>query len=378
MKLKLGIKVGVMLSTLVLGLVCFVGCNSEEATPPATPLRSRKTAKPTVPAAKPDDVKRGKGLSFGSYDWLSPVHAIERTSCIGDDQHCSGIPSGFLSSERKPLSFCPTAETYPDAASIRAWRAFTVHTCGAAACVRRSFASRVLRSGRIDGKLNLSAAPVTLLSLEGTSERKVAEAGDDAVVIGPKGLSSAAPNAVQPGSNRGPDGRSAPGAICDPGRRGGRAGLCGPGRAARADGAARLPACGCAIRTMPRTPFRPRSWSWSSRRARSGCGTRWALAASGGATASPPEPGRPRRGPRHEQRAAAARTGAGSRSGATGRTSRRSSTRRSSGCRSDTACRSCSATCRGSLTKRRHGTSAGRSERSRAGSRGHASCCGTD
>ena len=38
MKLKLGIKVGVMLSTLVLGLVCFVGCNSEEATAAVDPV----------------------------------------------------------------------------------------------------------------------------------------------------------------------------------------------------------------------------------------------------------------------------------------------------------------------------------------------------
>jgi hypothetical protein len=32
---KFGIKVGAMLSSMVLALVCFVGCNSDEATPPA-------------------------------------------------------------------------------------------------------------------------------------------------------------------------------------------------------------------------------------------------------------------------------------------------------------------------------------------------------
>jgi hypothetical protein len=30
---KFGIKVGAMLSSLVLALVCFVGCNSDESTP---------------------------------------------------------------------------------------------------------------------------------------------------------------------------------------------------------------------------------------------------------------------------------------------------------------------------------------------------------
>ena len=62
-----------------------------------------------------------------------------------------------------------------------------MHTCGGvAACVRRSFASRVLRSGRIDGKLNLSAAAGDI-TIIGGDERTHAEAGDDAVVIGPKG-----------------------------------------------------------------------------------------------------------------------------------------------------------------------------------------------
>ena len=49
-----------MLSTLVLGLVCFVGCNSEEATPPSTPSSTVKpadTGKPTTPAPKPDEKK---------------------------------------------------------------------------------------------------------------------------------------------------------------------------------------------------------------------------------------------------------------------------------------------------------------------------------
>jgi hypothetical protein len=57
-KVKFGIKVGMLFSSLVMALGCFVGCNSDEpaATPPAG-----GTSKPDMkapPAAKPDDVKK--------------------------------------------------------------------------------------------------------------------------------------------------------------------------------------------------------------------------------------------------------------------------------------------------------------------------------
>ena len=58
--------------------------------------------------------------------------------------------------------------------------------------------------------------------------------------------------------------------FATPRRRGGRAGLRGPGGAARADGPARLPRRSCATSTTPRTPSRPRSWSWPARPDRSG------------------------------------------------------------------------------------------------------------
>ena len=62
MKLNLGTKVGVMLSSLVLGLVCFVGCNSEETPAPSTPATTgpgakAPDAKPPVSPTKPDDKK---------------------------------------------------------------------------------------------------------------------------------------------------------------------------------------------------------------------------------------------------------------------------------------------------------------------------------
>ena len=61
MTVKFGIKVGAMLSSLVLALVCFVGCNSDETTPApgggAAPA-AKPGAAPTIPpAAKPDEKK---------------------------------------------------------------------------------------------------------------------------------------------------------------------------------------------------------------------------------------------------------------------------------------------------------------------------------
>ena len=58
--MKFGIKVGAMLSSLVLGLVCFVGCNSDEATPPAGAGAAVKPAPSTTtpPANKPADEKK--------------------------------------------------------------------------------------------------------------------------------------------------------------------------------------------------------------------------------------------------------------------------------------------------------------------------------
>ena len=60
MTVKFGIKVGAMLSSVVLGLVCFVGCNSDEATPPITPGpgASKPADKPATPPVKPDDAKK--------------------------------------------------------------------------------------------------------------------------------------------------------------------------------------------------------------------------------------------------------------------------------------------------------------------------------
>jgi hypothetical protein len=55
------LKIGIMLSSLVLGLVCFVGCNSEETpTPPATPSGGAKAPenKPPTPPAKPEGEKK--------------------------------------------------------------------------------------------------------------------------------------------------------------------------------------------------------------------------------------------------------------------------------------------------------------------------------
>jgi hypothetical protein len=60
-RVKFGIKVGAMLSSVVLSLVCFVGCNSDEGTPAAGtgPAAGSKPAgeKPAAPAPKPDDKK---------------------------------------------------------------------------------------------------------------------------------------------------------------------------------------------------------------------------------------------------------------------------------------------------------------------------------
>jgi hypothetical protein len=55
-KVQSGIKVGMMLSSLVLSLGCFVGCNSDEPATGAGATKATDTAKP--PAAKPDDVKK--------------------------------------------------------------------------------------------------------------------------------------------------------------------------------------------------------------------------------------------------------------------------------------------------------------------------------
>ncbi len=61
MKVNFGIKISAMLSSLVLGLICFVGCNSDEPTPatgtgPAAG-KPADTAKPTTPPVKTDEKK---------------------------------------------------------------------------------------------------------------------------------------------------------------------------------------------------------------------------------------------------------------------------------------------------------------------------------
>jgi hypothetical protein len=59
---KFGLKVGAMLSSLVLALVCFVGCNSDEGAAPAAGTGPGAT-KPVdkgpaaAPAPKPDEKK---------------------------------------------------------------------------------------------------------------------------------------------------------------------------------------------------------------------------------------------------------------------------------------------------------------------------------
>ena len=84
-----------------------------------------------------------------------------------------------------------------------------------------------------------------------------------------------------------------------------RRGLRGADGAARADGPERLPGRSCATRTMPRTPSRRPSWSWSRRPAQSGAADDLGgLAAPGRAIASrsrpmPPRPG----GAVHERQA---------------------------------------------------------------------------
>jgi hypothetical protein len=52
---KFGIKVGAMLSSLVLALVCFIGCNSDETTPP--PAAGAGAAKPGAAPSTPPPVK---------------------------------------------------------------------------------------------------------------------------------------------------------------------------------------------------------------------------------------------------------------------------------------------------------------------------------
>ena len=65
MTVKFGIKAGVMLSSLALALAFVVGCNSDEATPPATgagagAAKPADTAKPPAasPIPKPADEKK--------------------------------------------------------------------------------------------------------------------------------------------------------------------------------------------------------------------------------------------------------------------------------------------------------------------------------
>ena len=56
MTVKFGLKVGAMLSSLVLSLVCFVGCNSDETAPAKDGPGAVKPAdKPATPPVKPDD-----------------------------------------------------------------------------------------------------------------------------------------------------------------------------------------------------------------------------------------------------------------------------------------------------------------------------------
>jgi hypothetical protein len=53
---KFGIKISAMLSSLVLGLVCFAGCNSDDTAP--APGAKADAGKPATPTPKPDDVKK--------------------------------------------------------------------------------------------------------------------------------------------------------------------------------------------------------------------------------------------------------------------------------------------------------------------------------
>ncbi len=54
--MKLGLKVGLMLSSLVLSFACFVGCNSDEGAAPAPGAKAGAPAdKPGAAPTKPDD-----------------------------------------------------------------------------------------------------------------------------------------------------------------------------------------------------------------------------------------------------------------------------------------------------------------------------------
>ena len=90
-----------------------------------------------------------------------------------------------------------------------------------------------------------------------------------------RGSPSTVPDSLQHRGHRRPDRRPAPGTLRVRRGRSGRAGLLGAGRAARGDALASLPGDHCATSMRRRTRSRPPSSSWSARRDRSGCGTRW-------------------------------------------------------------------------------------------------------
>ena len=53
--MKLGLKVGLMFSSLVLSFACFVGCNSDEGAAAPGPKAGAPADKPGAAPAKPDD-----------------------------------------------------------------------------------------------------------------------------------------------------------------------------------------------------------------------------------------------------------------------------------------------------------------------------------
>ena len=61
MTVKFGIKLGAMLSSLVLALVCFVGCNSDE-TPRRPLVLVPPRPRPPRPAAR-EDRRKGKEVN---------------------------------------------------------------------------------------------------------------------------------------------------------------------------------------------------------------------------------------------------------------------------------------------------------------------------
>jgi hypothetical protein len=59
-KVKFGLKVGAMLSSLVLSFVSFVGCNSDDTAPATGPGATKPaTDKPAADKPKPDDKPKG-------------------------------------------------------------------------------------------------------------------------------------------------------------------------------------------------------------------------------------------------------------------------------------------------------------------------------